>query len=117
MLFAAFSSLFVAALGLLSALIFRGGLGLRLFGAAVVTSVGAEVGRIRASWRALLAWSPALLGALAIALAPDPLLSTLAWMIPAAGSVALFLIGGAYAALHPDRGLQDGIAGTRLVPR
>jgi hypothetical protein len=38
-------------------------------------------------------------------------------MIPAVSSMAFLLIGAVYAALHPDRGLQDLLAGTWLVPR
>jgi uncharacterized RDD family membrane protein YckC len=117
LLFVVGTSLFLAGLGLLSAVIFRGGLALRLFGAAVVGSDGQETGRWRALLRALVAWSPAVLAALAVARSPDPLIANSGWMIPAAGSVALFLAGAAYAVRHPDRGLQDRFAGTTLVPR
>ena len=107
----------VAVLGLLSALIFRGGLQFRFFGIAVVTLRGSEASRLRALGRAALAWSPVSVGILGLVLSPDRALSDLSWMIASASSLALLLIGAIYAARHPDRGLQDRIAGTRLVPR
>jgi uncharacterized RDD family membrane protein YckC len=107
----------VAALGLLSAFVFRGGLQLWFFGAAVVSDRGENVSRPHALWRALLAWSPVGLGIVGLALAPEFALSGRAWMIACASSLALLLVGAIYAARHPERGLQDRIAGTWLVPR
>jgi len=117
LLFGTLASVIVAGLGLLSALIFRGGLGLRLFGAAVLTSRGSEARRVRAFGRALIAWSPAALGVVGVVLAPEPLVPELSWMILCASSVTLLVIGAVYAVRHPDHGLQDRIAGTALVPR
>lgn len=72
---------------------------------------------MRALWRALVAWAPAGLAMLGLTLAEGPLMTGRAWIIAVASSTALFLIGAVQAVRHPDRGLQDRIAGTRLVPR
>jgi eukaryotic-like serine/threonine-protein kinase len=117
LLFGTVGSVGTAGIGLLSALIFRGGLALRLFGAVVVTSRGNDVSRLRALGRALAAWSPAALGAVGLAIAPERFMTGQFWMIPAVSSMAFLLIGAVYAALHPDRGIQDLLAGTRLVPQ
>jgi hypothetical protein len=111
------ASLYEAALGLLSAWAFRGGLGLRLFGADVVTAEGERAGRMRTLLRALVAWSPAALAAVAIEIAPNPFTAGTAWLLAAGACVTLFAVGTAYAIRHPDCGLQDRVAGTRLVPR
>jgi hypothetical protein len=103
---------FVALLGLLSAAIFRGGLILRAFGMAVVRATGEPASRIRAFWRALLAWTPAVLGGLAT-MTPWLELPTAA----AAAIVSVMLAGAVWAVIRPDRGIQDWLAGTRLVPR
>ena len=64
--FVAGGALLTAFFGLLSALLFRGGLMLRLFGMAVATEAG-EASRLRAFWRALIAWSPGALAGLGLA--------------------------------------------------
>jgi hypothetical protein len=107
----------IAALGLLSAVIFRGGLQLRFFGIAVVTRHGGDVSRMRALARAALAWSPISIGLTGLLLSPDRALSDRSWMVASAASLALLLIGAIYAVRHPERGIQDRIAGTTLVPR
>ena len=117
LLFWSFVCAIVGSVGLLSAFIFRGGLALRLFGAAVVKSQGGDLGRFRAAWRALIGWLPAALAAAGAIVAPDPFTSDLKWMILSALAVVLFLVGAAYAVRHPDRGIQDRVAGTALVPR
>jgi hypothetical protein len=102
----------VGAFGLLSAGIFRGGLELRLFGAAVVTKRGHDAGRLRA----LIAWSPAILGVIGLVMADDRLMDGRAW-IPCLLGLVLLLAGAIYAVRNPHRGLQDRLAGTVLVPR
>jgi eukaryotic-like serine/threonine-protein kinase len=95
-----------AALSLVSALTFRSGVWLRAFGIAVVTPEGREVSRLRAVWRAALVWS----------WVPAQLL----WAghaVPVVLIVAAKLVGLCYAADHPERGIQDRLAGTYLVPR
>ena len=114
--FAAAGSLIMACIGLVSALAFRGGLLFRLLGIAVA-AVGGEASRLRALWRAVIAWSPAALAAVALIMgSPSPTSST-AWLVIEAVSLLLFLAGVAYAVKHPQRGIQDRVAGTWLVPR
>jgi eukaryotic-like serine/threonine-protein kinase len=107
----------IAVLGLASAVIFRGGLQFRLFGIAVVTRRGHDVSRLRALARAAVAWSPAAIGLAGLVLSQERSLLDGPWIITSASSLALALVGVIYAARHPDRGLQDRIAGTTLVPR
>jgi len=107
---------FLACFGLLSALLFRGGLALRLLGIAVVTQDG-QASRVRAFWRAVIAWSPAVLSALVLTVGNPGPSAPLVWLFVEAASVILFLVGIAYAVRHPERGLQDRLAGTWLVPR
>jgi hypothetical protein len=95
-----------AVLGLLSAATWRSGLWLRAFGIAVVTRDGSEASPLRAASRAALAWS----------WIPAQLLAV-ACRAPVLPVVALEAIALIYASVHPERGLQDRLAGTYLVPR
>jgi eukaryotic-like serine/threonine-protein kinase len=102
-------------LGLLSALLFRGGLVLRWLGIAVVTGDGMEASRSRALWRSVIAWSPC---AAVIIMIPILLsLSSFVYLSIIAVLLAVSLIGIVAAAVTPARGLQDRLAGTYLVPR
>lgn len=112
----AWESIFAAALGVLSALVVRGGVMLRLFGIAVATRTG-EATRVRALWRTVIAWSPAILAIVAVVMITRSGTRSVPWMIVEGLSLALFLVGAGYAARHPERGLQDRLAGTWLVPR
>jgi eukaryotic-like serine/threonine-protein kinase len=106
----------MAAIGLLSALFFRGGLLMRFLGIAVATGSG-EAGRLRAFWRAVIAWSPAALSCAALILAAPGAVSRTGWLMVEASSIVLLVIGFIYAVRNPTRGLQDRLAGTWLVPR
>jgi hypothetical protein len=99
---------FIAPYGLVWAVLLRGGLLLRTCGIAVVTVDGKPASRLRALWRALVAWG----------LVPAALVLVFT-MGPAIGSLAgvLLLVGAVLAVVDPGRGLQDRIAGTRLVPQ
>lgn len=105
----------VSLVGLMAAWIFRGGFLLRTLGIAVVTRDGQLVSRLRALWRALVAW--------AIVIVPVALVLALSylgvdWTMPvAAVASTTFAVGAIWAIVHPERGLQDRIAGTYLVPR
>ena len=102
-------------LGLLSGLLFRGGLVLRWLGIAVVTGNGMEVSRSRALWRSVIAWSPC---AAFIVITPLLLSLSPSLIVPTTGMLlAVSLIGIVAAAVNPQRGLQDRLAGTYLVPR
>ena len=110
----------VAVLSLLLAVAGRGGLILRLLGVAVVTRDGDEVSRWRAFYRALLAWAlPILAFAVLVTAGPGRVMGP-AWNYPLAVIalvLGMFIGGGLWALLHPERGLQDRIVGTWLVPR
>jgi hypothetical protein len=98
---------------LLMALIMRRGLLLAIFGAVVVNSLGEQASRRRAFWRALIAWSPFLLGlVLAILLTPVTGIGTAAIIV-----LALIVALNILSLLRPDRSLQDRLAGTWLVPK
>jgi hypothetical protein len=112
----------VALLSLACALLFRGGLATWVLGVAVVKRDGSRASRLRVFWRGLVAWSPTLALPLAIDLmmslamptAQEPtgrlgFISLLAW--------ALYVPLAIWSALLPERGIQDRMAGTWLVPR
>ena len=113
--FAAAGTIMMAIPGLLSALFFRGGLLFRVLGIAVATDRG-PASRTRAFWRAVIAWSPAALSGLALGISEEPMQHA-GWLIVQGISVGIFVVGIAYAVRHPQRGLQDRLAGTWLVPR
>jgi uncharacterized RDD family membrane protein YckC len=113
-----FALVFLAAIGVTSialALIMREGPLFRTLDVAVVTPLGRRASRARAAARALAAWTPIL--AIALALAGRDVLGTrIAWTIVAAAGT-VFLAGVVFAIYEPQRGLQDRIAGTALVPK
>ncbi len=116
--------------GLLSAPVFRSGLLLRMLGFGVVLGSGIEASRVRAFMRAFIAWLPFVLAGLGLFASfdldqPQPVdpvdlapywrlpISVLAFVaLPAALGWLVWL-----AARDPQRGLQDRLAGTYLVPR
>jgi hypothetical protein len=128
-----------AVIGIGMAWLFRGGLFLRVFGVEVVTRIGAPASRLRTLWRGLLAWSPLIIALVllvpsqtpvsapsgAIALLDFEMAAThlrirdapeVAFVIGVCAA-AIFVVGAVWAVMHPERGLQDRIAGTYLVPR
>ncbi|MCX6903108.1 MAG: RDD family protein [Verrucomicrobia bacterium] len=98
---------------MIAALLFRGGLVLRVCGVAVVRRDGRRASRLRVFWRSLVAWSP-VLAAPVVAGALTPLLG-----IVCAASLLAALAGGLviWSVALPERSLQDRLAGTWLVPR
>jgi hypothetical protein len=118
-LMAAMASLLVLSCSIVSSIAVPGGAATRMIGLAVVTRDGNEIGRLRSLARTLIAWAPilpwlvllpnpfvmgfgppSLLPVLAISLAFGAMIAGVVWTIAAA-----------------DRGLQDRIAGTWVVPR
>jgi uncharacterized RDD family membrane protein YckC len=97
-----------AVLSVLFAAVLVGGFWLRVFGIAVVTRDGREASRLRAAWRAVMAWSwvPVQIAAM---LSGWSLLIPVIWAAKVAGMI--------YAGWHPEQGAQDHVAGTYLVPR
>ena len=104
---------YVGGPALIAALLFRGGLLLRLLGLAVVRRDGERASRMRVLWRGLIAWSPFLaMPFLAAALSPAV----------GAGWTTVMVVGFLTACVGlslslPHRSLQDRLAGTCLVNR
>ena len=99
----------------IAALLFRGGLALRMAGITFVRRDGKRASRLRVFWRALVAWSPLWLALPGV---------MLFFHIPNTSSeltVALFcglFLGLAILSVAlPKRGLPDRLAGTWPVPR
>jgi hypothetical protein len=109
-----------AIVAVLSALLFRGGLLLRSLGVAVVSPRGSDASRVRAAWRAIVAWSPVLLlwlYLLAWSAAGGEVFDAFSnWWVPAAAA-AVAILGSAWAILHPSSGAAERLTGTCLVPR
>ncbi|MFN0077324.1 MAG: protein kinase domain-containing protein [Prosthecobacter sp.] len=104
----------IAGVSLVCALVFRCGPLFRVLGIAVVTRDGAEASRPRMLGRACIAWSPVLISALMIQLAnPDIFEASLPQYAAQAALIVILVI--ASLALR-QRGLQDRLAGTWLVP-
>jgi hypothetical protein len=96
---------------LLAAFIFRGGFLLHVLGLTVMTRDGELASHLRVFCRCLVAWSPVLLiicqrPGLTGGAEPFDLLL-----------LALLATGGIWSLAHPERGLQDRVAGTWLAPR
>jgi hypothetical protein len=109
-----------AVVGVVSAWLFRGGMFLRACDIAVVTKDGKSISRIRALWRGLAAWS---FVPVAFWFAPLPFALSAGLVGPKLGAglalsaVVVALIGTVWAIVCPERGLQDRVADTYLVPR
>jgi hypothetical protein len=105
--------MYVGIPALFAALLFKGGIIMRGFRVGVVRTNGQEAGRLRLFARSLIAWSPLLAGPIMFAVWA-PVLGT-----AMALSAALLVVVGftAWSVALPDRGLQDRLARTFLVPR
>jgi hypothetical protein len=106
------------------ALLFRGGLSVRLMGLALVRSNGGRALRIQCAWRALLVWAPVtalLLGSARLDFLSwqDDEMEGLAWLSLSAWWLALGLLITYFllAFWRPSRSLHDRLAGTYVVPR
>jgi hypothetical protein len=119
----------MAALSVLSAIVLRRGFFLGLLGIRVHSRGGGEAGRIRCVVRTLVTWLPAVacihlarlsrqLGGMDGRLTMDELKSgdSQPTALLAMTGLAYLAVGAAYALWRPQRGLQDRIAGTVLVP-
>ena len=106
-------AIYVCLPALIAALLFRGGLVLRIAGVTFVRRDGRLASRLRVFWRALVAWSPILLTVLGSAQSLYPLDRA------ALGELLLALFCGLaiLSVALPERGLPDRLAGTWLVPR
>lgn len=101
---------FVALFSLVTGLVFRGGL-LRAMGLELVRNDGRPASRVRVLIRTSIAWAPII--ALRIA---SPGASRIEFVASALAVLAL-LAGATAAIVRPERGLQDRLAGTWIVPR
>jgi hypothetical protein len=130
-------------LGLLSALVARGGSALRLMSIAIVRRNGTLASGSRARLRAVLSWLPVLAASAALFAGHSPLLT----LTPQAAqflvinpmglpvffpnepsllvvrlaiitaALVVFALAVIFALIRPERGFQDRLAGTWLVPR
>lgn len=103
---------------LMAAILFRGGLVLRLCGLTVVRIDGARASRLRLAWRAIIAWGP-VTGLALVSLGWKPGPSGFSWQTNAEIiAVACVFFGLViWAGLFPGRGIHDRLAGTCLIPR
>ena len=118
-LMAAMASLLVLSCSIVSSIAVPGGVATRLIGLAVVTRDGNEIGRLRSLARTLIAWAPILPW---LVLVPNPVVMGFGPASPVpvlAISLAFgaMIAGVVWTIAAADRGLQDRIAGTWVVPR
>lgn len=105
--------------GLVSTLVAPGGLVLRLLGLAVVTADGVEVTRARAVARWLVATAPATIWIATLGIWPAQGVTAYASAAPAGAGLTLALLaaGAIWTIVRPERGPQDWLTGTWIVPR
>ncbi|MCX5682717.1 MAG: RDD family protein, partial [Planctomycetota bacterium] len=113
--------------GIFCAFAFRSGLAMLLFGVVAVKRDGSRAGRLRVLWRAIVTWSPyaiGFIGLIFITIGGKMFADhdsaegfTLVLGIASGIAIGLFAVLAVASALLPERGLQDRLAGTWLVPR
>lgn len=118
-LMAAVMSLMFLFCSIVSSIAVPGGAATRMIGLAVVTRDGNEIGRGRSLARTLIAWAPILAW---LVLFPNPIVMGFGPASPLpvlAISLAFgaMIAGVVWTIAAADRGLQDCIAGTWVVPR
>ncbi len=96
----------------IAALLFRGGLVLRIAGVTFVRRDGRRAGRMRLLWRGVVAWCP-VAGALALGLEAMESKSVMTSLLTG----LLLVVLATWSLWLPNRGLQDKLAGTWPVPR
>ena len=116
-LLACFGAFLVAACGaLVTALVSRGSV-LRLLGFEIVTADGLPASRGRVLARTAIAWSP-ILGPSIVSTVNRGLPAAVHWLMAVVAiALLLMLVGAVVAVVSPQRGLQDRLARTWLVPR
>jgi uncharacterized RDD family membrane protein YckC len=108
----------LAWLSLAVAFAFRGGVTFLLFGVVLVDDNGSHASRVRALFRAACAWSPVIAFQLAPPSAKLVLMTHPLALWTAVGTIVVTMVGGAcWSILHPERGPQDLIARTWVVPK
>lgn len=113
--------LLTAFLSLFCAVVFRGGLMMRVLGIAVVRDDGSNASRLRMLWRSLIAWSPILLTPVALMFLTRFMhkagVQNLVQGIGLSIMVVVFVALGVAVIAIRGRGLHDRLAKTWLVPR
>lgn len=103
----------IAVPSVISAVLFRRSLLMYIFGVTLVTRDGTRASRLRAVWRSLLTWSPAVLcPVLIVALTICGMAIT--WSVSI--SVVLLIAAIVWSVSLPERGIPDRLAGTYPVP-
>ena len=106
--------LVIGALAMATTVVTRGGLILRFWGIAVTRRTGVLVSRGRALARTIVGWCPIFLaGAVVFGTSIEPAREA----VITTSAVVAWLAGALYAIARPQRGLQDRVAATWLVPR
>ena len=101
----------VALLSLVTAVVFRGGL-MRAMGLELVTGNGRPASRVRVLARTVIAWAPIIVtGVIA------RMTLSVNYFAESAPALLVLLAGAIAAILRPERGIQDRLAGTWIVPR
>jgi hypothetical protein len=101
----------------IAALLFRGGLVLRVAGIVFVRRDGMRASRLRVFWRALVAWGPLWLGLIGFPFVLDNPNPAALDGLPIALSGGLFCGLAILSVALPERGVPDRCAGTWPVPR
>jgi uncharacterized RDD family membrane protein YckC len=98
--------------GIIFGFFLRGGVLLYLFGITIQTAEGDRASRWRCLLRAVATWSSLLVLFLVMATGHKSIGNKLLFVL-----VPLAVVGAIYSVIRPERGIQDRIAGTYLVPR
>jgi hypothetical protein len=110
----ALQATFSAVLAAMATYLTRGGAVLRWWGIGVAMVTGGNPSRARVVWRTIVAWSPVLAcSALVLGAGLHPRQALVSTVLAA----LVWVLGGVYAVVNPERGIQDRVARTWLVPR
>jgi hypothetical protein len=110
------TSCFVGVLAIIGALAVRG-FTFRGFNAALVIRTGEEASRLRALWRTLVIWSPAVAVMIVVRVTPSMSKMSARHAAMLTAPLVVLAAGTAWTILRPARGIQDRLAGTWVVPR
>ena len=113
-------SVVIAIWSLIWSVFLPGGLLLRASGLAAVNRHGRRIGRLRSAVRVLVTWSPAIVVGIGqhfyFEITGDNLFQIVPWWL-AVGTLLPLILGALGTVTHPERGLQDRLTGTWIVPR
>jgi hypothetical protein len=106
------SLMIVVLFAIVTAVLFRGGL-MRAMGLELVAANGQPASRLRVLARALIAWSPIVV---LTAITPQVHRIESATLFATVSGLLMLLAGAIAAILRPERGIQDQLARTWIVP-